>query len=304
MNKNYHIPVLHQEAVAALVHSASGVYADVTLGGGGHASGILERLDSQGRLVAFDQDQDAIEQCPIQDDRFLLVHHNFRYVYRYLDYLDLLPIQGVLADLGVSSHHFDVPERGFSYRSDALLDMRMNAAAEITAKDVVNDYADRDLYRIMKYYGEIKNPGKATASILEYRSRKVIATVSDLLEAVQGCLPKKQENKYLSQLFQSFRIEVNQELEVLKELLLQMKSVLSEGGRLVVISYHSLEDRLVKNFMKSGNFDGDIEKDFYGHIQSPFRPVGKVIIPGQTEIDSNVRSRSARLRVAERIITK
>lgn len=301
MNDIYHIPVLKDEAIAGLVKNPSGVYVDLTFGGGGHAKMILSKLADNGKLIAFDQDMDAFEKNPLADERCTFIHHNFVHVKRYLTFLGIDTVDGVLADLGVSSHHFDSSDRGFSYRSDALLDMRMNKAMKTNARDILNTYSDRELYRMFRYYGEVKNPGKVVSAIIQYRKEKDVKKISDFIEAIKDCIPKNRENKYLSQIFQAVRIEVNRELDVLKDMLMKTSSILSQGGRLVVISYHSLEDKLVKNFIKTGNLEGEEEKDFHGNRIAPFKSVGKLIMPEEEEIRENVRARSARLRIAEKL---
>jgi len=296
----YHVPVLLKESIDGLDIKPSGVYVDVTFGGGGHSSEILNRL-GPGKLFAFDQDEDALAN-KVEDDRLTLVHHNFRYLKNFLKYNGVLEIDGLLADLGVSSHEFDEADRGFSFRFDADLDMRMNRNIKLKASDILNDYADTDLYFIFKTYGEVKNPGKLVRKIIEYRQNKPFVTTTEFREAITSCMQKGKENKYLAKVYQALRIEVNAELDALREMLEQALEVLKPGGRLSVITYHSLEDRLVKNFFKSGNFKGEIEQDFYGNFKSPFKLVNrKVILPSDQEIEENSRARSAKLRVAEKL---
>ncbi len=296
----YHIPVMLKESIDGLVLNPEGDYVDATFGGGGHSSEILSRIN-EGRLFAFDQDADTTGNA-IKDDRFFFIMQNFKYLKNFLRYYGVSKVDGILADLGVSSHDFDVAERGFSFRMNAELDMRMNQKAAFTAKQIINDYSEAKLKEIFGSYGEIKNAGKLASKIVEARKEKQIRTTFELKEAVAGCYPMKIENKYLAQLFQALRIEVNDELKVLTEFLEASLDSLKVGGRLVVMTYHSLEDRLVKNFFKTGNFEGKIDKDFYGNVSSPFKLVNrKVIIPTEEEQKLNPRSRSAKLRVAEKL---
>ncbi len=296
----YHTPVLLQDCIKGLNINPSGIYVDVTFGGGGHSKEILKHLTT-GKLIAFDQDEDALSN-KVNDERFILLNKNFSNLKSNLKENGIESVDGILADLGVSSHQFDSAERGFSIRFDADLDMRMSKAAEKTAADILNEYPEEELKKIFRMYGELDNPGKAAWRICEERKLKPIKTVVQLKEIVANCTPKHKESQYHAQLFQALRIEVNQELEVLKEMLVQSLEVLKQGGRLVVMSYHSLEDRLVKNFMRSGKFEGEIEKDFYGNQLVPFKLITKKpIVPGDEEIKSNSRSRSAKLRVAEKL---
>lgn len=295
----YHIPVLLKESIDGLNIIPGGIYVDVTFGGGGHSAEILRRM-SGGKLFAFDQDEDAIAN-KVNDERLILIHHNFRYLKNFLRYHGEEKIDGLLADLGVSSHEFDEAERGFSFRFEADLDMRMNRNCKLKASDILNEYEDTRLYYIFKNYGEVINPGKLVKKILEYRQQKQFKTTSDFRDAISSCMAKGKEIKYLAKVYQALRIEVNSELDALKEMLTQALDVLKPGGRLSVITYHSLEDRLVKNFFKSGNFEGDIEQDFYGNSKSPFELINrKVIVPNDEEIEINNRARSAKLRVAEK----
>lgn len=297
----YHNPVMLIESIEGLSIISGGIYADVTFGGGGHSKEILNRLDENGKLFAFDQDDDALANVP-DDSRFMLINHNFRYLKNFLKLYNAYPVDGIIADLGISSHQIDVAERGFSIRFNGELDLRMNQNQGKSAKDVVNNYTVDELKKIFKEYGELQNAWKIANAIINYRTDKIIQNTEDLKTAVSNCLPKHLENKILAMIFQAIRIEVNEELEVLKEMLLQTVDSLKPGGRLVVISYHSLEDRLVKNFMKSGNFEGDIKKDFYGNVISPFKVISKkAIVPQADEIERNTRSRSAKLRIAERV---
>jgi 16S rRNA (cytosine1402-N4)-methyltransferase len=296
----YHLPVLLEESVDGLKIKPNGVYVDATFGGGGHAREILSRLEN-GKLIAFDQDEDALGNIP-DDERFIFVRHNFRFLKNFLRYYGFENIDGLIADLGVSSHHFDSPHRGFSFRFDSELDMRMNAKAEFSAKELINTYSEEELIRVFREYGELKNAGSLGKAIHKYRTENPILSIRDLLEAISGCMPKFSENQYLAKVFQSIRIEVNREIEYLKELLLQTAEVLLPGGRLVVISYHSLEDRLVKNFMRNGRFEDITETDIYGNILRPLIPVNRhVIAPSEEEIMKNGRARSAKLRIAEKL---
>ena len=303
MNKEemtYHIPVLLKESVDGLNIAPNGVYVDVTYGGGGHSKEILSRLEKNGKLLGFDQDNDS-ENNIVPDSRFTFVRSNFRYLTNFLRYHNIDQVDGILADLGVSSHHFDESERGFSFRFDGLLDMRMNKRAGITASDVVNSYEEERLANIFYLYGELKNSRKLASVITKERNTKNIKTIGEFLAIVKPLFGREREKKELAKVFQALRIEVNQEMEALKEMLQAATSVLKPGGRLVVITYHSLEDRLVKNLMKTGNIEGKQEQDFFGNIQTPFRLINnKVIVSGQEEIENNPRSRSAKLRIAEK----
>ncbi len=298
--EEYHVPVLLKESVDGLNIKPDGVYVDCTFGGGGHSREILSRLTT-GKLIAFDQDSDAIERNK-DTKNLILVHGNFRYMRNYLKYEGFEQVDGILADLGVSSHHFDEESRGFSFRFNANLDMRMNQQGNLTAEKVINDYEDEKLYSIFRQYGEVNNVGKLVKLILDARTGRRIKTIAQLKEAIESAIPKKMEHKYLAQVFQALRIEVNQEMEALKEMIMQCEHILVKGGRFSVITYHSLEDRLVKNYMKNGMFDGQPEKDLYGNIKVPFSAVNrKVIVPNTEELERNNRSRSAKLRIAEKI---
>lgn len=300
-NDSYHIPVLLHDAVEMLVQDCAGVYVDVTFGGGGHSREILSRLDVGGKLVAFDQDQDARDNL-IDDPRFEFVPQNFSFLKNNLRMLGLYPVDGLLADLGVSSHQFDTAERGFSFRFDAELDMRMDRQASLSAKKVVNEYVEEDLAKVFWVYGELRNSRKLARVIVQARSENKIRTVGELKEVIAGLVPEIKQKKFLAQVFQALRIEVNDEMEVLRLLLEQLPDVIKEGGRVVFITYHSLEDRMVKNFIKTGNVMGDLEKDFYGNVLRPFKEVNrKPILPSDKEIEVNPRSRSAKMRVAVRI---
>jgi 16S rRNA (cytosine1402-N4)-methyltransferase len=295
----YHKPVLLNESIDGLNILPDGIFVDVTFGGGGHSREILKRLD-KGRLIGFDQDQDAISN-KIEDKRLILINHNFRFLKNFLKYYDALPVDGILADLGVSSHQFDVAERGFSLRFPGKLDLRMNQNQKTSAATVLNEYDEGHLINIFRNYGELPNAGAITSSILNYRSDKYLVNFEDLKEALSRFAKPGRENKFFARVLQALRIEINSELETLKEFLQQANDVLKSGGRLVVISYHSLEDRLVKNFIKSGNFEGRVEKDFFGNVETPFKIITKKpIVPGEEEIRENNRSRSAKLRIAEK----
>src|SRR6201995_4095145 len=294
----YHTPVMLQECIDGLNIRPDGTYVDVTFGGGGHAREILKHLNADGRLLAFDQDADA-KQNIIADERFTFVDQNFRYLKNFVRLHGALPVDGILADLGVSSFQFDQAERGFSIRFDAELDMRMNQAGKLTAKDVVNTYSEADLHRIFGIYGEIQNAKSLAKTIVTARLNTLINTVADLRNVISGLIPRGKENKYRAQVFQALRIEVNQELEALKDFLIQSAEVLVSGGRLVVMSYHSLEHRLVKNFIAKGKFSGEVEKDFYGNDQKPFDQVSRgAVTASEDEIKNNNRARSAKLRIA------
>lgn len=300
MSGVYHIPVLAKESIEGLNIKPGIDIVDATYGGGGHSKLILESLGA-GRLFAFDQDEDAAGNA-IEDDRLFFIRHNFRYARNFLRFYDVEKVDAVFADLGVSSHDFDVPERGFSFRFDGALDMRMNRNAETDAAKIVNEYSEEQLRSLFRIFGEIKNAGRLASVITKARSQKKIVTTTQLREIVSGCAPKAIENKYLAQVFQALRIEVNEEMEVLKEFLEASLDILKPGGRLVIITYHSLEDRLCKNFMKAGNFEGKVDKDFYGNVTSPFKLINrKVIIPTPEELEANSRSRSAKLRIAEKL---
>ncbi len=296
----YHSPVMLCESIDGLDLKKDGVYVDVTFGGGGHSREILKRLDG-GKLIAFDQDADAINN-KIEDDRFQLVPQNFRYLKNYLKMYGIEKIDGLLADLGVSSHQFDEGSRGFSIRFEGPLDMRMNQKSELTAEKIINEYDEEELIRIFREYGEVKNARKLVFEIVSARLGGRIRNTQQLVAVVEQCVSGKQKNKYLAQVFQALRIEVNAELDVLKDLLSQSKEVLRPGGRLVIITYHSLEDRLVKNFLRKGNFKGELEKDFFGNPQLDFKLINKKpIVSSQEELVQNNRARSAKLRIAEKL---
>ncbi|WP_174799552.1 16S rRNA (cytosine(1402)-N(4))-methyltransferase RsmH [Flavobacterium aquatile] len=295
----YHNPVLLKETVDGLNIKPDGVYVDVTFGGGGHSKEILSRLNANGKLFGFDQDEDAWGNA-LPDERFTLIQENFRYIKRFLRFHGIKEVDGILADLGVSSHQFDVPERGFSTRFDADLDMRMSKKNELDAHKIINEYDDANLKRVFLDYGELKIAPALARTIIEAREIKSIDTTDELKLILQRFLPEQFKNKVLAQIYQAIRIEVNQEMDVLKEFLEQSLDILKPEGRLSVISYHSLEDRLVKRFMKNGMFEGEPEKDFFGNFSVPFKLIGKLIVPTEEEIKINNRARSAKLRIAEK----
>jgi 16S rRNA (cytosine1402-N4)-methyltransferase len=296
----YHTPVLLKESIDGLNIKPNGVYVDVTFGGGGHSKEILNRLTS-GKILGFDQDPDAAKNI-INDKRFIFCHGNFRFLKNFLRLNGVTKIDGLLADLGVSSHHFDIAERGFSFQSDAPLDMRMNQGAKLSAGEILNTYSFEKLLRLFNEFGEVENSRRLTGEIVKAREVAPFVSSQGFINAIQKCLPRGAENKYLAKVYQALRIEVNHELDALKKMLLQSLGLMNPGARMAVITYHSLEDRIVKNFFKSGNFEGKIEKDFYGNPITPFKAINnKVIIPSLEEIALNSRSRSAKLRIAERI---
>lgn len=298
---DYHIPVLLQESIDGLNIKPGGVYVDVTFGGGGHSKEILSRLGSNGRLFGFDQDEEACENV-LKDERFVFVRSNFRYLSNFLDYYQVEEVDGVIADLGVSSHHFDDEERGFSFRFDSQLDMRMNQSAKQTAANILNDYDEEQLSNLFYLYGELRMARRIASAIVSAREKKPITTVSEFLEIMDRFAYRDKEKRVLAQAFQALRIEVNQELDALSDMLQQSVDYLVVGGRMSVISYHSLEDRIVKNFFRSGNIEGEIEKDFYGNPLTNLKVINrKVIIPTKQEQEINPRSRSAKLRIAEKI---
>lgn len=294
----YHVPVLLNESIEALDINPDGIYVDVTFGGGGHSRAILEKLSTRGHLFSFDQDLDAMKNA-FQDDRFTFVRSNFMYLKNFLKYYGVEKIDGLLADLGVSSHHFDDEERGFSFRFNAPLDMRMNKSTSVSASDVLNTYPESKLTNIFSLYGELSNAKKIAHTIVLKRNDNPIIDTNQLLDIVKPYFMREREKKDLAKLFQALRIEVNNEMLVLRKMLNQTAEVMNSNGKLVVITYHSLEDRIVKNFIKSGNYEGDIQKDFYGNIISPFKALNnKVITPSEIEMNANPRSRSAKMRVA------
>ncbi len=297
----YHIPAMLNETIEGLQIKSDGVYVDVTFGGGGHSKEILKHLNTKGRLLGFDQDLDAIKNAII-DERFIFVRSNFRYLKNFLRYNKVEKVDGILADLGVSSHHFDVAERGFSFRYDGELDMRMNTKSTLTAAQVLNTYSEEKLADVFFLYGELHNSRRIARAVVQGRNNEDFKSIYSFLEILKPFFAREKEKKDMARVFQALRIEVNQEMNVLKSLLEQSLQVLKPGGRLVVLTYHSLEDRLVKNFFRSGNFEGKIEKDFFGNVISPLKVINnKVIVAGVEEVEKNPRARSAKLRIAERI---
>ncbi|MFJ1408616.1 16S rRNA (cytosine(1402)-N(4))-methyltransferase RsmH [Capnocytophaga canimorsus] len=303
MNKTtttYHNPVLLLESIDALAIKQDGVYVDVTFGGGGHSREILSRLGANGRLYAFDQDTDATKNA-INDERFTLINQNFRYLKRYLRFYGIKQVDGVLGDFGVSSYQFDKPERGFSTRFDGILDMRMDINNPLSAQEVLNEYSEEDLANLLYKYGELRNARAIAKHLVNQRKQKKITTSTQLKSLLDPFLPKFKENKILAQIYQAIRIEVNSEIQALEEFLLQLPEIVKIGGRISLISYHSLEDRLVKRFIRDGQLEGSPEKDFFGNTKVPFKKVGGLILPSTSEIQANNRARSAKLRVAEKI---
>ncbi len=297
----YHRPVLLKECIEGLNITSEGTYLDLTFGGGGHSRKVLEKLGKKGRLVAFDQDPDAARNA-IEDDRFLLIRANFRYMRNFLRYHGINTVDGILADLGISSYQIDQPERGFSFRTNSTLDMRMDPSSGRSAIEILNIYQESDLVRIFRDYGELNNPGRIARAIVRERGVQKISTSQQLEQVLGNLVPAQSRSKFLAQVYQAVRIEVNEEMESLGEMLLQTADYMKEGGRLVVITYHSLEDRLVKNYMRSGNLEGEIRKDFYGNTESMWKLVNrKIIVPTEEELRENSRSRSAKLRIAEKI---
>lgn len=300
MMQVYHKPVLLNESVEGLNIIEDGIYVDVTFGGGGHSRAILERLGPKGRLIAFDQDQDALPNI-IEDERFLLINENFRYIKRFLRFNGVTKVNGILADFGVSSHQFDVAERGFSTRFEAELDMRMDQTNQRSAYEVINNYEEEQLKRVFFQYGELRQAPAMARLIVQEREKTPIKSSSHLKSVLERFLKHKNEHKVLAQIYQAIRIEVNEELDALKELLLQSAELIVQGGRLSVISYHSLEDRLVKRFIRNGLFEGEPERDVFGNFEVPFKKVGQLIVPTQDEIKQNNRARSAKLRIAVKV---
>ncbi len=297
----YHIPVLLRESVDGLLPTEDGIYVDVTFGGGGHSREIIRRLGKDGHLYSFDQDADAEANVPAGEERLTFVRSNFRYLANWMRYYGAVgKVDGILADLGVSSHHFDAEERGFSFRFDAPLDMRMNGRGGFTAADVLNTYSEEELSKVLQVYGELKNARKMAGAIVRSRQRANYGSIASLLEVIRPMLPREREKKEMAKVFQALRIEVNHEMDALEEMLKGAVKVLRPGGRLVVLTYHSLEDRMVKNFMKSGNIEGKVEQDFFGNRLVPMKTVGKMVVPDEKEQAENPRSRSAKLRIAEK----
>lgn len=303
-NNTYHVPVMLAECLEGLNINPDGIYVDVTFGGGGHSRAIFEKLSPKGKLIVFDQDPDA-KRNAWEASNFHFVAANFSFLQNHLRMLGIKEVDGILADLGVSSHQFDEEQRGFSIRGNAPLDMRMNQNGDLSAEKIVNDYEETELIRIFRNYGELKNARNIAQTIISKRESGRIKTTQELMDAILKCAPKFKDHKFFAQVFQAIRIEVNQEMDVLERFLLQTESVIKPGGRLVVMSYHSLEDRLVKNYMKRGNLDGNIEKDFFGNVLKPFDEVVRhPIVPTEEECERNTRARSAKLRIAERSKTK
>ena len=299
-NESYHVPVMLPECIDALDINPSGIYVDVTFGGGSHSRAMFEKLGPEGRLISFDQDSDAKKNA-WDAPNFEFVAANFAYISNHLRLLGIKKVDGILADLGVSSHQFDEEERGFSIRGEAALDMRMNQSSELSAEDIINDYSEVELLRIFRSYGEISNARKLVNTIDAARSSKRIKTTGELLQIIERCAPRHKEHKYFAQVFQAIRIEANDEMKVLEDVLLQTEDIIKPGGRLVVMSYHSLEDRLVKNYMKRGSLSGKIEKDFFGNVLKPFTEIVRhPITASEEELERNNRARSAKLRIAER----
>ena len=297
----YHLPVMLNECIQGLKIKEDGLYVDVTFGGGGHSKEILKHLGPKGKLYAFDQDLDALGNLP-DDDRLVFINHNFKYIKQFLQYLKALPVDGILADLGISSHQINEADKGFAHRLGGDLDMRLDRKSGLKASDVVNTYTEKELLRVFNTYGEVRNAYKLVLLIIAKRKINPVTTIDEFKDAIRNCIPGKEESKYLSQVFQALRIEVNEEMKALESLLENSASVLEKGGRLVVMSYHSLEDRMVKNFINSGNVAGEVEKDFFGNKTELFKSLTKKpIIPSDEEIDRNRRSRSAKLRIAEKI---
>lgn len=297
----YHRPVLLNESIDGLNIQPKGIYVDLTFGGGGHSREVLKKLGKHGRLIVFDQDQDAEANVP-DDKRIVFIGANFRYLKHYLRYQAIEKVDGILADLGISSHQIDRPERGFSFKSASALDMRMDVRSRQAAAQVLNEYSVADLTRLLREYGELRNAGALASAVEKVRAEKPLETTGDLEQALQAFIPKSHPSKFLARVYQALRIEVNKEVEALGEMLLQTAGVMRPGGRLVVITYHSIEDRLVKNYMRSGNLEGNVSKDFYGNIESPWRVITRsVITPSPEEIEENNRARSAKLRIAERM---
>jgi len=299
MEMSYHNPVLLKETVDGLAIQPDGIYVDVTYGGGGHSKEILSRLSDKGKLFAFDQDPDALANV-VDDPRLILIPENFRYISRFLRFYKVTKVDGILADFGVSSHQFDEASRGFSTRTEGVLDMRMNQRSELSAREVVNNYSEEDLASVLYQYGDLKNSRHIARVIVNSRSSQPIDTTEELKKVLKPFLKGFRDQKFLAQLYQAIRIEVNGELQVIKEFLLQVPDLLTEGGRLSVLSYHSLEDRLVKRFMQNGKFEGEAEKDVFGRVSVPLKKVGKLIVPSEKEIAENNRARSAKLRIAAR----
>ncbi len=299
-NVIYHTPVLLNKSIYGLVTDPHGVYVDATYGGGGHSKEVLYRLSKKGKLFAFDQDIDSKKNL-ISDTRLFFINSNFKHLKKYLNYYHIFKINGIIADFGVSSHQLDTPSRGFSIMKDGPLDMRMNKASDLTAEIVINDYEEKKLYKILKEYGQVPQASEIVNKISSHRKKVPIKSTIDLVKVVENSINKSSKYKVLAKIFQSIRIEVNDELEVIKQLLFQASELLKIKGRIICISYHSLEDRLIKNFFRSGSFDNDDNRDFYGNVKKPFKKIGGLIIPDLDEIKKNKRARSAKMRIAEKI---
>ena len=299
MNNFYHNPVLLEKSICELVTNPNGIYVDATYGGGGHSKEVLCRLTKKGKLFAFDQDNDT-KQNLIDDTRFFFINSNFKHLKKYLNHHNIYKVNGIIADFGVSSHQLDEPSRGFSTMKDGPLDMRMNKSSDLTAQNVVNYYEGKKLYKILKEYGQVTRANEIVNKIVSYRKTKQIKSTIDLVKVVEDSISKFSKYKILAKIFQSIRIEVNNELEVIKQLLIQASELVKIGGRMVCISYHSLEDKLIKNFIRSGSFDNKDNRDFFGNVQKPFKKIGGLITPGANEIKKNKRARSAKMRIAEK----
>ena len=299
----YHTPVLLNKSIYGLVTDPHGVYVDATYGGGGHSKEVLYRLSKKGKLFAFDQDIDSKKNL-ISDTRLFFINSNFKHLKKYLNYYHIFKINGIIADFGVSSHQLDTPSRGFSIMKDGPLDMRMNKASDLTAEIVINDYEEKKLYKILKEYGQVPQASKIVNKISSHRKKVPIKSTTDLVKVVENSINKSSKYKVLAKIFQSIRIEVNDELEVIKQLLFQASELLKIKGRIICISYHSLEDRLIKNFFRSGSFDNDDNRDFYGNVKKPFKKIGGLIVPDLDEVKKNKRARSAKMRIAEKIWKK
>ena len=296
----YHNPVLLEESICELISDPNGIYVDVTFGGGGHSKELLRKLSAKGKLYAFDQDIDAQKNL-INDTRFCFINSNFKHLKKYLNHFEIYKVKGIIADFGVSSHQLEIPSRGFSIMKDGPLDMRMNKSSILTAESIINSYEEKKIYKILKDYGQVRKANEIANKIVSYRKIKPIKSTVDLIKVVEGSINKFSKYKTLAKIFQSIRIEVNNELEVIKQLLLQASDMIEVKGRIVCISYHSLEDRLIKNFIRSGSFDNKDNRDFFGNIKKPFKKVGSLVLPKVEEINNNKRARSARMRIAEKI---
>ena len=296
----YHNPVLLEESISELITDPNGIYIDATFGGGGHSKEALQKLSNKGRLFAFDQDIDVKENL-IEDTRFCFINSNFKHLKKYLNHFEIYKVKGIIADFGVSSHQLEIPSRGFSIMRDGPLDMRMNKSSVLTAETIINNYEEKKIYKILKDYGQVRKANEIANKIVSYRKIKPIKSTADLVKVVEDSINKFSRYKTLAKIFQSIRIEVNDELEVIKQLLLQASDLIEVKGRIVCISYHSLEDRLIKNFIRSGSFDNNYNRDFFGNIKKPFQKIGGLVMPEGEEINKNKKARSARMRIAEKI---